>query len=125
MNTPVWDFVRRYAESGAARFHMPGHKGAGVPEKWDLTEIAGADSLWEASGILLESEKNAARLFGAMSIACCSQEENQTTGGSLARSARYSSLVQNIPNSLPSMMITTSSGPPALPGFPGRPDPMS
>ncbi len=65
MNTPVWDSVRRYAESGAARFHMPGHKGAGEPEKWDLTEIAGADSLWEASGILLESEKNAARLFGA------------------------------------------------------------
>ena len=65
MKTPVWDFVRRYAESGTVRFHMPGHKGAGVPEKWDRTEISGADSLWEASGILLESERNAAALFGA------------------------------------------------------------
>ena len=30
MDTPICDFVRRYAESGTARLHMPGHKGRGV-----------------------------------------------------------------------------------------------
>lgn len=66
MSTPVWDFVRRYAEKDPLRLHMPGHKGVpGLgPEPWDLTEIPGADSLYEASGILQESEEEAGRLFG-------------------------------------------------------------
>ena len=25
--TPIVDFVRRYAQSGTSRLHMPGHKG--------------------------------------------------------------------------------------------------
>ncbi len=45
---------------------MPGHKG--VPylgcERLDITEIVGADSLYEADGIIAESEKNASKLFG-------------------------------------------------------------
>ncbi len=67
MTTPVWDFVRGYQTEGLARFHMPGHKGTGLLgcEAWDITEIAGADSLYEASGILAESERNAAALFGS------------------------------------------------------------
>ena len=67
MNTPVCDFCREYAQSGALRLHMPGHKGAPLVgfEPIDLTEIDGADSLFEASGILRESEENASRLFGA------------------------------------------------------------
>lgn len=44
---------------------MPGHKGAGEIEKHDITEISGADSLYEADGIIKESEKNASLLFGA------------------------------------------------------------
>ena len=46
---------------------MPGHKGKrhfGM-EKYDLTEMYGADSLFEADGIIAESEKNASELFGA------------------------------------------------------------
>lgn len=67
MTTPICDFVRRYAESGTMRLHMPGHKGAAVlgPETLDITEIDGADSLYEADGIIAESERNAGRLFGA------------------------------------------------------------
>ena len=65
MKTPICDFVRRYAESGALRLHMPGHKGAGsLGEALDITEIQGADSLYEASGIIRESEENASALFG-------------------------------------------------------------
>ena len=66
MNTPIHDFVKAYVSSAPARFHMPGHKGRGPLgcEEWDLTEIPGADSLYEADGILAESEQNASRLFG-------------------------------------------------------------
>ena len=64
MKTPICDFVRRYADSGAVRFHMPGHKGIGDIENADITEISGADSLYEADGIIAESEENASSLFG-------------------------------------------------------------
>ncbi len=66
MNTPICDFVNEYIKSKAERLHMPGHKG--VPllgfEPFDITEIDGADSLYEARGIIAESEKNAGSLFG-------------------------------------------------------------
>lgn len=66
MNTPICDFVERYAASGTVRLHMPGHKGAAFLgcERLDLTEIEGADSLYCAQGIIRESEENAAALFG-------------------------------------------------------------
>lgn len=67
MTTPICDFVRRYAERDAARLHMPGHKGQGLLgcEALDITEIAGADELYHARGIIRESEENAAALYGA------------------------------------------------------------
>ena len=66
MNTPIVDFVRRYAASGTSRLHMPGHKGQSLLgcEPWDITEIKGADELYEAEGIIAQSEANATRLFG-------------------------------------------------------------
>ena len=66
MTTPIVDFVRRYAQSGTSRLHMPGHKGQSLLgfEPWDITEIKGADELYEAEGIIAESEANATRLFG-------------------------------------------------------------
>ena len=67
VTTPIADFVNTYAKSGVARFHMPGHKGKKILgcESLDITEICGADSLYEAEGIIAESEANAAKLFGA------------------------------------------------------------
>lgn len=67
MKTPIYDFVKEYKESGLSRFHMPGHKGRellGV-EGFDVTEISGADVLYDASGIIGESENNATKLFGS------------------------------------------------------------
>ena len=54
MDTPICDFVRNYAQSGTGRLHMPGHKGRGPLgfEHLDITEISGADSLYEADGII-------------------------------------------------------------------------
>lgn len=68
MTTPIWDFLRGYQNEGMARFHMPGHKGVNGPlgcESWDITEIQGADSLYEAAGMIAESEEHAAALFGS------------------------------------------------------------
>ena len=70
MNTPIYDFLKRYADKNTTRLHMPGHKGKSpLPEleklySLDITEICGADSLFEADGIIRESEKNASALFG-------------------------------------------------------------
>lgn len=66
MHTPIADFMRQYASSDTARLHMPGHKGKQFLgcEAFDITEIHGADALYEADGIILQSEENAARLFG-------------------------------------------------------------
>lgn len=63
--TPICDFVNKYRESGTLRAHMPGHKGlGGFGAEADITEIAGADELYESEGIIRESEAIAARIFG-------------------------------------------------------------
>jgi arginine/lysine/ornithine decarboxylase len=66
MKTPICDFVNDYDKSNALKLHMPGHKGKKFLgfEGLDITEIDGADSLYEASGIIAESERNASALFG-------------------------------------------------------------
>ena len=66
MKTPIVSFLRSYQEKSPVRMHMPGHKGAGILgfEGMDLTEISGADELFEAEGIIKESEQNASSLFG-------------------------------------------------------------
>lgn len=66
MNTPIVDFVKSYESKNALRLHMPGHKGKTFlgPEKYDITEIDGADVLYSPDGIIEESENNASSLFG-------------------------------------------------------------
>ena len=66
INTPIADFVRRYASSDISRLHMPAHKGNSLLgcEALDITEINGADVLYSANGIIDESENNATKLFG-------------------------------------------------------------
>ncbi len=70
MDTPIYDFAKAYQSAAPARLHMPGHKGRGPLgcEGLDLTEITGADSLFEASGIIALSEQNASRLFGCPTL---------------------------------------------------------
>lgn len=67
MSTPIADFVKNYAKSDMRRFHMPGHKGKAFVgcESFDITEVKGADALYEAAGIIAESEANATELFGS------------------------------------------------------------
>ena len=70
MDTPICDFVRKYSEQRTLRLHMPGHKGTPFlgMEHLDITEIDGADSLYEASGIIAQSEANASQLFGCKTL---------------------------------------------------------
>lgn len=66
MRLPIKEFTDSYAHSGIIRAHMPGHKGRGeLYYPHDITEIKGADSLFEANGIIAESEKKTAELFGS------------------------------------------------------------
>lgn len=67
METPIFEFVRRYRDQHALRLHMPGHKGEGAlgVEALDITEIEGADVLYGGDGVIHRSEENAASLFGS------------------------------------------------------------
>ena len=72
MKTPIYDFLQKYADSNIMRLHMPGHKGKMFCDPlatiypYDITEIKGADSLFEANGIIKESEENASKLFNTI-----------------------------------------------------------
>ena len=61
---PLKKFIERYKAEKNTRLHMPGHKGA-FDYGDDITEIKGADSLYEASGIIADSENRTAEMFGA------------------------------------------------------------
>lgn len=69
MTTPIANFAKKYANTSALRLHMPGHKGKSFLgcESLDITEVSGADILYNSSGIIAESEQNAATLFGTKS----------------------------------------------------------
>jgi len=70
MDTPICDYVAQYNATDPLRMHMPGHKGLpklGI-EHLDITEIQGADSLFEAQGIIRKSEENAGSLFGCHTL---------------------------------------------------------
>lgn len=67
MDTPIIDFLEKYNASGTLRCHMPAHKGKvgfGFGFSDDITEISGADSLFEAEGIIARSERNMSLLYG-------------------------------------------------------------
>jgi len=90
MNTPIANALEEYAKSDFARLHMPGHKGKAHP--FDITEICGADSLYEADGIIAESEENATKIFGSK------QTFYSTEGSSQCIKAMLMLAVQNREN---------------------------
>ncbi|MBR4030497.1 MAG: aminotransferase class V-fold PLP-dependent enzyme, partial [Clostridia bacterium] len=66
MKTPIFDFVKKYSDENCIRLHMPGHKGISKlgPEALDITEVSGADVLYQSNGIIKESQDNASKIFG-------------------------------------------------------------
>lgn len=97
MQTPIAEFVQEYAEKRISRFHMPGHKGRAFLgcEGLDITEIAGADALYEAEGIIAESEKNASSLFGTKRTVFSTEGSSQCIRAMLYLAAAYQKAKQH------------------------------
>ena len=77
----LYEALTEYGSMDIYPAHMPGHKG-NISEgflkealRYDITEIDGFDNLHDAQGIILESERYAASLYGA-------DETHFLTGGS-------------------------------------------
>ena len=92
MQTPIADFIKKYAAETGSRFHMPGHKGQAFLgcESFDITEIAGADALYEAEGIIAESEQNAAELFETAATCFSAEGSSQCIRAMLKLAVGYS-----------------------------------
>ncbi|MDO4176176.1 MAG: aminotransferase class I/II-fold pyridoxal phosphate-dependent enzyme [Bacillota bacterium] len=75
VKTPVKDFLLEHARIKPVSFHMPGHKGAELYRRCghgdfldnifdcDVTEIQGADNLFQTEGILKEAQDRYAELY--------------------------------------------------------------
>ncbi len=73
--TSIKDFLISHARKKTVSFHMPGHKGQAIYRRLgydsfldkimdcDITEIRGADNLFQAEGIVKESQKAYSRLY--------------------------------------------------------------
>ncbi|MGI6765727.1 MAG: aminotransferase class I/II-fold pyridoxal phosphate-dependent enzyme [Lentihominibacter sp.] len=69
-------FLLQHADKDPVSFHMPGHKGQEIFKKYgygefldrlldcDVTEIPGADNLFQAEGIIMDAQKKYSRLYG-------------------------------------------------------------
>ena len=68
----LYDKLMVYTESGMYPMHMPGHKRnadympPGLPFDIDITEIHGFDDLHDPQGVLLETTKLAAEVYGSL-----------------------------------------------------------
>lgn len=73
MDTPLYNALKEYYNSGAVPFHMPGHKlGKAFPEDFlkrmaslDVTEIPGTDNLRNPSGVIKKAQELSAKAFGS------------------------------------------------------------
>ncbi|HJJ95845.1 MAG TPA: aminotransferase class I/II-fold pyridoxal phosphate-dependent enzyme [Methanocorpusculum sp.] len=73
---PILSFLIDHADKKTVSFHMPGHKGSEIYRKYgyteflekimdcDITEIIGADNLFQTEGILLRAQQEYAKLYG-------------------------------------------------------------
>lgn len=76
MKTSTLDFLLQHAAEDPVSFHMPGHKGAQLYRRFgydnflnnimdcDITEIPGADNLFQREGILKETCDTYGKLYG-------------------------------------------------------------
>lgn len=91
--TGITDFLIEHAKKDTVSFHMPGHKGRELYQKYgysdflerffdcDITEIIGADSLFQAEGIIAETMAKYRELYNAKASYLL---VNGTSGGIIA-----------------------------------------
>ncbi|MBQ4322078.1 MAG: DegT/DnrJ/EryC1/StrS family aminotransferase, partial [Oscillospiraceae bacterium] len=70
METPIQKALDAYIQKDMTRFHMPGHKGAdfdllGSVLPYDLTEVLGTDSLYDAEECIRDCEREYEALYGS------------------------------------------------------------
>lgn len=75
-NSALYESMAAYLALGAKRQHTPGHKGVLPPPlqeaaRWDLTELAETDELYDPAGPLLEAEGQFARFYGSGAALLC------------------------------------------------------
>jgi lysine decarboxylase len=75
VTTSIHDFITDYLEKDTVSFHMPGHKGSNLYRRfgyhrflermmdYDITEIAGADNLFQTEGIIKGVQDRYAKLY--------------------------------------------------------------
>jgi arginine/lysine/ornithine decarboxylase len=71
----IYHFLIEHAKKNTVSFHMPGHKGAGIYSRYgydeflkrmvdcDITEIPGADNLFQTEGIIQATQQRYASLY--------------------------------------------------------------
>ena len=76
MNKAITTFLTEHADTNPVSFHMPGHKGSRIYREngygyfldkimdCDITEIPGADNLFQTEGIIAETMKKYESLYG-------------------------------------------------------------
>lgn len=87
---PLYDKICEYVAKNPARFHMPAHFGTGdnplfSSAKYDVTELDFSDNLQNPTGVILESEMECAKTYGAKN--CFYLTSGSTTGVFIAMSA--------------------------------------
>ena len=90
---PIINFLTNHADKKTVSFHMPGHKGSAIYRKYgytefldkmmdcDITEIIGADNLFQTEGILKSAQEEYAKLYG---VKRAYMLVNGTSGGVIA-----------------------------------------
>lgn len=93
VTTSIHDFITAHLEKDAVSFHMPGHKGSHLYRRfgyheflnrimdYDITEIPGADNLFQTEGVIKGVQDHYARLYH------CKKSYlliNGTSGGNIA-----------------------------------------
>lgn len=76
LNKAITKFLTEHADRNPVSFHMPGHKGSRIYREngygdfldkimdCDITEIPGADNLFQTEGIIVETMKKYEKLYG-------------------------------------------------------------
>ena len=76
MKEDIRTFLERHRAAKPVSFHMPGHKGMEIFEEngcaeelkniadWDITEISGADNLFQPESIIARTMEKYRQLYG-------------------------------------------------------------